>query len=166
MIADMINKRNLNSIVTQLSIRERNLNIPLVFITQSYLKVPKDVRLNTTHFFIAKIPNKRELRQIATNHSSDIFLRDFINIFKEHTGKSYSFFVIDDTLASDYPLRLRKFIFDIITIITINDQIKDKKLQYDVNREADKISALSLGKIHKNINTLPLKIYYLLISKK
>ena len=59
MIADMINKKKLNSIVTELFIRGRKLNISLVFITQSYFKVPKDVRLNTTYFFIAKIPNKR-----------------------------------------------------------------------------------------------------------
>ena len=55
MIADMINNKKLNSIVTELSIRGRKLNISLVFITQSYFKVPKDVRLNTTHFFIIKI---------------------------------------------------------------------------------------------------------------
>ena len=61
MIADMINNKKLNSIVTELFIRGRKLNISLVFITQSYFKVPKDVRLNTTHFFIAKIPNKIEL---------------------------------------------------------------------------------------------------------
>ena len=74
MIADMINHKKLKSIVSELFIRGRNLNISLVFITQSYFKVPKDVRLNTTHFFIAKIPNKRELQQIATNHSSNIYL--------------------------------------------------------------------------------------------
>ena len=68
MIADMINNKKLNSIVTELFIRGRKLNISLVFITQSYFKVPKDVRLNTTHFFIAKIPNKKELRYIAINH--------------------------------------------------------------------------------------------------
>ena len=62
MIADMIHNKKLNSIVTELFIRGRKLNISLVFITQSYFKVPKDVRLNTTHFFIAKIPNKRELQ--------------------------------------------------------------------------------------------------------
>ena len=72
MIADMINNKQLDSIVTELFVRERKLHISLVFITQSYFKVPKDVRLNTTHFFIAKIPNKRELRQIAINHLSDI----------------------------------------------------------------------------------------------
>ena len=53
----------------------------LVFITQSYFKVPKDVRLNTSHFFIVKIPNKRELQQIAANHSSDINTGDFVEIY-------------------------------------------------------------------------------------
>ena len=77
--ADMINNKKLNSIVTELFIRGRKLNISLVFITQSYFKVPKDVRLNTTHFFITKIPNKRELQQVALNHSSDICNKDFIN---------------------------------------------------------------------------------------
>ena len=54
--------------MTELFIRGKKLNISLVFITQSYFKVPKDVRLNTTYFFVAKIPNKRELQQIAINH--------------------------------------------------------------------------------------------------
>ena len=85
MIADMINNKKLNSIVTELFIRGKKLNISLVFIRQSYFKVPKDVKLNTTHFFIAKIPNKRELQQIETNHSSDISTKDFINIYKECT---------------------------------------------------------------------------------
>ena len=65
MIIDMINSKKLDSIVTELFIRGRKLNISLVFITQLYFKVPKDVRLNTTHFFIAKIPNKRELNHIC-----------------------------------------------------------------------------------------------------
>ena len=82
MIADMINNKKLNSIVTELFIRGRKLNISLVFITQSYFKVPKDVRLNSTHFFIMKIPNKRELQQIALNHSLDISSKDFIKIHK------------------------------------------------------------------------------------
>ena len=91
MIADLIKNIKLYSIVTELFIRGGKLNISLVFITESYFKVPKDVRLNTTHFFIAKIPNKRELQQIAINHSSDISTKDFINIYKECTGKPYSF---------------------------------------------------------------------------
>ena len=82
MIVDMINNEKLNPIVTELFIRDRKLNIFLIFITQSYFKVPKDVRLNSTHFFTMKIPNKRELQQIALNHSSDINFKDFIKIYK------------------------------------------------------------------------------------
>ena len=80
MIANKIHNKKLNSTVTELFIRAKKLNISLVFITQSYFKVPKDVRLNTSYFFIAKIPNKRELLQIAINHSSDINTKDFANI--------------------------------------------------------------------------------------
>ena len=68
MIADVINNNKLNPVVTELLIRGRKLNISIVFITQSRFKVLKDVRLNSTHFFIMKIPNKRELQQIALNH--------------------------------------------------------------------------------------------------
>ena len=80
MIADMIDNKKLNSVVTELFITGRKINIPLAFITQSYIKVPKDVRLNSTHFFITKIPDKRELQQIALNHLLDISAKDFINI--------------------------------------------------------------------------------------
>ena len=62
MITDMIHNKKLNSIVTELFIRGRKLNISLVFVAQSYFKFPKNVRLNTSHFFIAKIPNKRKLQ--------------------------------------------------------------------------------------------------------
>ena len=68
-IADMINHKKLNSIVTDLFIRGRKLNISLVFITKSYFKVPKNVRLNSTHFSIMNIPNKKEIQQIALNQS-------------------------------------------------------------------------------------------------
>ena len=113
MIADMINNKKLNSIVTELFIRGRKLDISLVFITQSYFKAPKDARLNTTHFFIMKILNKRELQQIAINHSSDINNKDFINIYKKCTDMPYSFLVNDTTLASDDPLRFRKNLYNI-----------------------------------------------------
>ena len=98
MIADMINNKKLNPIVTELFIRGRKLNISVVFITQSYFKVPKDVRLNSTHFFIMKIPNKRELQQIVLNHSSDIDFKDFMKIFKKYTAEPYSFLVKYTTL--------------------------------------------------------------------
>ena len=113
MIADMINNKKLNSIVTELFIRDIKLNISLVFIMQSYFKVPKDVRLNTTHFFITKIPNKRELQQITLNHSSDISTKDFIDIYKKCTAEPYSFLVNVTTLASDMPLIFRKNLFNI-----------------------------------------------------
>ena len=105
MIADMINNKKLNSIVTELFIRGRKLNISLVFITQSYFKLPEDVRLNTTHFFIINIPNKRELQQIVFNHSSDIDFKDFVKIYKKCTDEPYSFLVNVTTLSSDNPLR-------------------------------------------------------------
>ena len=112
MIADMINNNinlnKLNPIVTELFIRGRKLNISIVFIMQSYFKVPKDVRLNSTHFFIMKIPHKRELQQIALNHSSDIDVKDFMQIFKKYTATPYSFLVNDTTLSSDDHLRFRK----------------------------------------------------------
>ena len=88
MIADMLNNQKLNSIVTELFIRGRKLNIYLVFMTKSYFKVPKDVRLNTSHLFIMKIPNKKELQQIAINHSSGINFKDFIKIYKKCTDES------------------------------------------------------------------------------
>ena len=104
----MISINKLNLILTELFIRGRKLNISIVFITQSYFKVPKDVRLNSTHFFIMKIRNKRELHQIALNHASDIDFKDFMNICKKYTKESYSFLVNDITLPSDDPLRFRE----------------------------------------------------------
>ena len=70
--------------------------------------MPKDVRLNSTHFFIMEIPNKRELQQNALNHSSDIDFKDFMKTYKKCTAEPYSFLVNDTTLPSDDPLSLRK----------------------------------------------------------
>ena len=99
MIADMIDNKKLNPIVTELFIRGSKLNISIVLL---------DVRLNSTYFFIMKIPNKRELQQIALNYSSDIDFKDFINIYKKYTVEPYSFLVNNTTLSSDNPLRFRK----------------------------------------------------------
>ena len=99
MIADMIHNKKLNSVVPKLFIKGRKLNISLVFTTQLYFKVPKDVRLNSSHFFIAKISNKRELQQIAINHLSDINTKGFANICRKCTAEPYSFLVIDTMLA-------------------------------------------------------------------
>ena len=68
-------------------IRCRKLNISLAFITQSYFPAPKDVRLNSTAYLIMKINNKRELQNIAINHSADIDYKDFVKIYRECTKK-------------------------------------------------------------------------------
>ena len=113
MIKDMIHNKKLNSVITELFIRGRKLNIYLVFITQSNFKVPKDVRLKTSPFFIAKTPNKRKSQQIAINYSSDINTKDFANIYRKCTDEPHSFLVNDTSLASNNPLRFRKNLFNI-----------------------------------------------------
>ena len=100
----MIHNKKLNPIVTELFIRGRKLNISIVFIPQSYFKVQKDVRLNSTHYFITQIANKRELQQTALNHSSDIDFKDFVKIYKKCMAEPYSFLVNDTTLPSDDPV--------------------------------------------------------------
>ena len=76
MIADIMTNRRFQAIIKELFIRSRKLNISLVFITQSYFSVPKDVRLNSTNYLIIKIKNRRELQNIAINHSEDIYYKD------------------------------------------------------------------------------------------
>ena len=98
-----------------------------------------------------KFSNKQELQQTEFNLSSDIDFKDFMNLYKKYTAKPFLFFVINTTLASDNPLRFRKNLSrkNIEITMTINDKIRDEKLQYDINKEAAKISALSSGKIDK-----------------
>ena len=91
MMADMLSNKKHNSIVTELFNRGRKLNISLVFIIQCYFAITKNIRLNSTHYFIMKILNKQELQQIAFNHSSDIDVQDFMNLEKNYTGKPYLF---------------------------------------------------------------------------
>ena len=108
MIADMINNKKLILAIAELFIRGKKLGISIVFITHSYFTVPKDDRLNSTHFFITKIPNKRELHQITLNHSLDIDFKGFMKIYKRCTREPYPFLVNDATLPSDDPLRFRR----------------------------------------------------------
>ena len=76
----------------KLFIRCRKLNISFVFISQSYFLVPKNVRLNSTHYLIMKTNNKRELQNIAINHSADIYYQDFIKIYRKCTKEPHNFF--------------------------------------------------------------------------
>ena len=108
MIADIMSNKDFQAIIKELFIRYRKLNISLVFITQSYFSVPKDVRLNSTHYLIMKINNRKELQNIAINHSADIDYNDFVRIYRECTRKPYSFLTIDTTLPASDPLRFRK----------------------------------------------------------
>ena len=123
----------------------------MFFITKSYFKVPKDVRINISHFFVAKISNRRELQQIAINHSSGINTKDFGNIYRKRTSET-SFIVIDNTLASNKPSNKSSekiFLVYIIKIMTINDQIRDEKLRDNINRKAANKSSKSSDKFHE-----------------
>ena len=112
MIADIMTNKKFQVIIKELFIRCRKMNIFLVFITQSYFSVPKDIRLNSTHYFIVKINNKRELQNIAINHSADIDHKDFMKTYRECTKEPYNSLTIDTTLPSSNPLRFRKNLFD------------------------------------------------------
>ena len=93
-------------------IRCKKLNILLVFITQSYFSVPKDIRLNTTHYLIIKTNNKEELQNIVINISADIDYQDFKTIYKECTKEPFNFLTIDTTLPASDSQRFRKKLFD------------------------------------------------------
>ena len=84
-------------VLKDLFIRCRKLNTSLCFLTQSYLSVPKDVRLNCTHYVLFKLSNKRELQNIAMNHSADIDYKDFSKIYRICTKELYHFLTIDTT---------------------------------------------------------------------
>ena len=107
MIADIMTNKEFQSIIKELFLRCRKLNISLVFITQSYFAVPKNVRLNSTHYLIMKINNGRELQNIATKHSADIDYKNFMKIYRECTREPYSSLTTDTTLPSSNPLRFR-----------------------------------------------------------
>ena len=111
MIADIMTNKKFQAIIKELFIRCRKLNISLVFITQSHFSVPKDVKLNSTHYLFMKINNKRQLQNIAINHSADIVNKDFVKIYRECTKEPYSFLTIDTALPSSDPLKFRKNLF-------------------------------------------------------
>ena len=109
MFADIMTNKECQVIIKELFIRCRKINISFVFITQSYFSVPKDVRLNSVHYLIMIINNKRELQNIAINHSADIDCQDFIKIYRECTKEPYNFLTIDTILPASDPLRKNLF---------------------------------------------------------
>ena len=108
--ADITTNKKVRATIEELFIRCRKLNISLVFITQSYFSVSKDVRLNSTHL-IKKINNRKEWQNIVINHSGDIDYKDFMTIYWECTKEPYSFLTINTTLPASDPLRFRKNLF-------------------------------------------------------
>ena len=145
MITDIMTNNRFQAIIKELFIRCRKLNISLVFITQSYFSVPKEVRLNSTHYLVMKIHNERELQQIAIIHSADIDYKDFFRIYMNCAKEPYSFLTIGTTLPADNPLRFRKISFRSLIKMTLteqvkllDDRIKANKAQYDLDRETAK----------------------------
>ena len=105
-IPDIMTNKKFEAVIKELFVRCGELNISLVFITQSYFSVPKEVRLNSTHYLIMKIHNRRELQQIGINHSADIDYKIFLKIYRNCTKES--FLIINTTLAANDPMRFRK----------------------------------------------------------
>ena len=151
MITDIITNRRFQSIVKELFIRCRKLNMSLVCIPQSYFIFPKEVKLNSTHL-IMKVYNKRMLRNIAANHSANINYKSFMNIYKECTSKSYFFLL----LILHYLLIIFCVFVKLIIKMTLIDEIKilhykikANQAQSNVDREEANISALSSSVLEK-----------------
>ena len=105
----MTNKK-FQAIIKELFIRCRKLNISLCFLNQSYFTIPKEVRLNSTHYLIMKIHNRRELQQIAIDNSADNDYKDFLKIYRYCTKVPYSFLTINTALP--FSDKFRKNFFD------------------------------------------------------
>ena len=97
-IAEIVTNKTFQAIITELFIKYRKLNILLLFVTQSYFSVWKVVRLNSTHYLIMKINNRRKLQNIAINHTADIDYKYFMKIYRECTKEP--FLTIDTTVPA------------------------------------------------------------------
>ena len=138
--AEMLNNKNLNPLVTELFFRSRKENISLVFIIKSYFSVQENIRLISTHYFIMKIQNKRELQQSAFDHLSDFALKGFMNLYK-NILQNHIFLMFHITLVSDNALCFRKNLIERIQklIMAIDDKIRDGKPQFDISRKTASI---------------------------
>ena len=152
MIANIMTKRRFQAVTKELFIRCRKLNIALVFITQSYFSVPKDLRLNSTHYLIMKINNRRELQNVSTDHSAGVNYQDLKKSYRECTKEPFNFFDNRYYVTSKWSFMIQKKI--IKRKITDRIKISDKKLmqnevQYDLGRKDVKISGLSSHNLDK-----------------
>ena len=152
MIANIMTKRRFQAVIKELFIRCRKLNIALVFITQSYFFVPKDLRLNSTHYLIMKINNRRELQNVSTDHSAGVNYQDLKKSYRECTKEPFNFFDNRYYVTSKWSFMIQKKI--IKRKITDRIKISDKKImqnekQYDLGRKDVKISGLSSHNLDK-----------------
>ena len=108
MNADIMTNEKFQTLIKKLFFRCRKLNISLVFITQSFFKFPKDVRLNSTHYLITKIHNRRQLQNIAIDHSACIDYQDFMKIYRNCAREPYYFPTIDTRLHANNLMRFVK----------------------------------------------------------
>ena len=111
MIADIMTNKKFQAIIKELFVGYRKLNISLVFITQSYFTVPKNIRLGLTHL-IMKVNNRRELQNIGFNHPVDIDYKDVMKIYRKCTKEPFNILTIHTTLTASNPLRFRNNLFD------------------------------------------------------
>ena len=95
MIADIMRSEKFKAIVKELFIRCRKLNIAIVFITQSYFRTSKDARLNSSHYILMKMGNKKELKSIAEENSGHLDFKDFLKIHNYCTNEPYSIMMVD-----------------------------------------------------------------------
>ena len=102
----------------------------LVFITQSYFSASKDVRLNSTRYFIMKINNRKELQNNTISHSADIDYKDFMKIYREYIKELYSFLTINTTLPASSSLRFT----DQIKILV--NKLKQNETQYNSEKSS------------------------------
>ena len=96
-ISNVMSDKKAQKILKDLFIRCRKLNISLCFLTESYFSEPKDVRLNCTHYILFKLNNRKELQNIAIDHSADIDYKDFIKIYRICTKEPFNFLTTDTT---------------------------------------------------------------------
>ena len=97
MISHVMSHRKAQQVLKELFTRCRKINVSLIFITQCYYSVPNTVILNCTHYILFKLNNKRQLQNIAINHSSDIDYKEFFKVYRDSTREPYNCLTIDTT---------------------------------------------------------------------
>ena len=105
MIADTECNKHFKRIIKELFYRARKINVSIIFITQSYFRALKDARLNSAHYILMKLGNKKELKSIAEEKSGNLDYKDFLKIYNYCTREPYSFMTIDARPTATIPFR-------------------------------------------------------------